>query len=111
MKSQLSTDAQADLATASEKIGGACDKIDGSTSVISLSSLVSDGVPSLIKVIDASSLDKNAKSAAELSLTAAQVALSMALAQYMPVAEAPQGAALAVLPAEPVAASAPAVSQ
>lgn len=101
MKSQLSTDAQADLAVASDKVGDSCKKIDGTTSAISIASIVNDGVPALIKVIDASSLDKNAKTAAELSLTGAQVALSLALAQYMPVAEVPEGSALLVLPAEP----------
>ncbi|MFM0351454.1 hypothetical protein [Paraburkholderia sp. RL17-347-BIC-D] len=62
MKSQLSTDAQGYLATASDKVGAACTKVENAGSSTSgapistanISALVNDGVPALIKVIDAS---------------------------------------------------------
>lgn len=103
MKSQLSTEAQADLATASDKFSDACTKVASigaaaapaaPLSTANISSLVNDGVPALIKVIDASSLDPKAKQAAEIALTAAQLAVSSALADYVatPAAIAPDPA-------------------
>ncbi len=55
----------------------------GPISTDKIAALVNDGVPALIKVIDGSSLDKSAKSAAEIALTAAQLAVSSALADYL----------------------------
>ncbi|MFP3428719.1 hypothetical protein SB781_03115 [Paraburkholderia sp. SIMBA_061] len=89
MKSQLSTDAQGYLAVASDKVNAACDVVAnagasaGPISTDKISALVNDGVPALIKVIDESSLDKDAKAAAEIALTAAQMAVSNALANYL----------------------------
>jgi hypothetical protein len=89
MKSQLSTDAQGYLAVASDKVNAACDVVAtagasaGPISTDKIAALVNDGVPALIKVIDESSLDKDAKAAAEIALTAAQLAVSNALADYL----------------------------
>jgi len=89
MKSQLSTDAQGFLAVASDKVNAACDVVAnagasaGPISTDKIAALVNDGVPALIKVIDESSLDKDAKVAAEIALTAAQLAVSNALADYL----------------------------
>ncbi|WNC90976.1 hypothetical protein RI103_06390 [Paraburkholderia sp. FT54] len=88
MKSQLSADAQGYLVTASDKVGAACTKVanagsDTAVTTISttnISALVNDGVPALVKVIDASSWDQKAKDAAEIALTAAQLAVTTALA-------------------------------
>jgi hypothetical protein len=104
MKSQLSTDAQGYLAVASDKVNAACDVVPnagasvGSISTDKIAALVNDGVPALIKVIDESSLDKNAKSAAEIALTAAQLAVSSALADYLstPAVTTPDPASAAI---------------
>lgn len=93
MKSQLSTDAQGYLATASDKVGAACAQAANAgsgtsvttISTANISALVNDGVPALIKVIDASGWDQKAKDAAELALTAAQLAVTTALADYVAV--------------------------
>jgi hypothetical protein len=106
MKSQLSTDAQGKLATASDKIGAACTKVANAgsgasvppISTANINALVNDGVPALIKVIDASGWDQKAKDAAELALTAAQLAVTTALADYVtpPAVTAPHPASGAV---------------
>ncbi|MFM0435883.1 hypothetical protein PQQ84_05440 [Paraburkholderia strydomiana] len=104
MKSQLSVDAQGYLAVASDKVNAACDIVanaGSSASPIStdkITALVNDGVPALIKVIDESSLDKDAKAAAEIALTAAQLAVSNALADYLstPAATTPDPASGAI---------------
>lgn len=90
MKSQLSVDAQGYLATASDKVGAACTTLENASSspavppisTANISALVNDGVPALIKVIDASGWDQKTKDAAEIALTAAQLAVSSALANY-----------------------------
>jgi hypothetical protein len=86
MKSQLSTDAQGYLATASDKVNAACTALASSNatpfSTADVTALVNEGVPALIKVIDASNWTKDQKSAAEIALTAAQLAVSSALANY-----------------------------
>lgn len=87
MKSQLSTDAQGYLSVASDKVNTACSAIAGasgsSVSTASITDLVNKGVPALIQVIDASNMEKDAKSAAEIALTAAQIAVTTALAEYL----------------------------
>jgi hypothetical protein len=87
MKSQLSTDAQGYLATASDKVNAACTALASSSttpfSTADVTALVNEGVPALIKVIDASNWTKDQKSAAEIALTAAQLAVSTALADYL----------------------------
>jgi hypothetical protein len=104
MKSQLSADAQGYLAVASDKVNAACDVVAnagasaGPISLDKVTALVNDGVPALIKVIDESNLDKDAKAAAEIALTVAQLAVSNALADYLstPAAGAPDPASGAV---------------
>lgn len=104
MKSQLSRDAQGYLAVASDKVDAACDAVadagtsTGPISTDKIAALINDGVPALIKVIDGSSLDKDAKAAAEIALTAAQLAVSNALADYLstPAVSAPEPASPAV---------------
>jgi hypothetical protein len=104
MKSQLSTDAQGYLAVASDKVNAACDVVAnagasaGAISTDKITALINDGLPALITVIDESSLDKDAKAAAEIALTAAQLAVSKALADYLstPAISAPEPASPAV---------------
>ncbi|WP_433693188.1 hypothetical protein [Paraburkholderia phenoliruptrix] len=89
MKSQLSVDAQGYLAVASDKVNAACDVVanagasGAAMSTDKIAALVNDGVPALLKAIDASNLDKDAKAAAEIAITAAQLAVSNALADYL----------------------------
>ncbi|MGF6549289.1 hypothetical protein [Paraburkholderia youngii] len=89
MKSQLSADAQGYLAVASDKVNAACDVVAnagtsaGPISTDKIVALVNDGVPALIRVIDESSLDTDARAAAEIAITAAQLAVSNALADYL----------------------------
>lgn len=76
---------------ASNKVNAACDVVanadaGASTRPVSadkIAALINAGVPALIKVIDESSLDKDTKTAAEIALTAAQLAVSNALADYL----------------------------
>jgi hypothetical protein len=104
MKSQLSADAQGFLAVASDKLNAACDVVAnagasaGQISTNKIAALVNDGVPALIKVIDESRLDKDAKAAAEIALTAAQLGVSNALANYLstPAVLAPEPASAAI---------------
>ena len=100
MKSQLSTDALGYLDVASDKVNAACDAVAnaGPISTDKIAALVNDGVPALIKVIDQSSLDKDAKAAAEIALTAAQLAVSNALADYLstPAVVAPEPASATI---------------
>jgi hypothetical protein len=102
MKSQLSTDAQGYLSTASDKVNAACTALASSSttpfSTADVTALVNEGVPALIKVIDASKWTTDQKSAAEIALTAAQLAVSTALADYVaaPPASAPVAASGAV---------------
>ncbi|WP_208645329.1 hypothetical protein [Paraburkholderia aromaticivorans] len=106
MKSQLSVDAQGYLATASDKVNAACATLESASSSASIppistaniGALINDGVPALIKVIDASGWDQKTKDAAEIALTAAQLAVSSALANYsaVPAAIAPDPASGAV---------------
>jgi hypothetical protein len=87
MKSQLSMAAQGYLVTASDKVNTACSAVTSSStttiSTTNITAMVNEGVPALIKVIDASSMDQTAKNAAEIALTAAQLAVTAALANYV----------------------------
>jgi hypothetical protein len=106
MKSQLSVDAQGYLATASDKVSAACATLENASlsaaappvSTANIGALVNDGVPALIKVIDASTWDQKTKDAAEIALTAAQLAVSSALANYTaaPAVIAPDAASGAI---------------
>lgn len=97
MSAQLTTDQQADLAKASEVITMVCSA--PTPAITSVQDLVNVAVPAAIKIIAASSMKDADKTTAEIALTAASIAVSAALAQYV--------TAPAAVPASaPVAASA-----
>lgn len=89
MQSQLSPDAVTYLSEASADVAKGCliataSPASGVAVTFSLSdvgTMVNTGFPSLIKVVDASTLDKDKKAAAEIAITAAQLAVSTALAE------------------------------
>lgn len=87
MQSQLSPDAIEKLAGVSTEVSKVCAFADSTASGVAVSFSLADvqtfaneAIPSLIKVIDASALDQGQKTAAELAVTAAQVALATAIA-------------------------------
>lgn len=84
MQSQLSPQAITDLTLAQSKLAPVCILATQSTApltVADVQNLVDTGIPKLISVVDASSLSKQDKTAAELALTAAELAISMQLAK------------------------------
>ena len=107
MKSQLSVDAQGHLATVSDKINAPCSTLESTVSAktvppistANIGAVVNDGVPALIKVIDASRWDQKTKDAAEIALTAAQLAVWSTLANNTaapaPIAPDPASGAIA----------------
>jgi hypothetical protein len=83
MQSQLSPDAIAKLTDVSGKVSTACAFASSSGASFSLADVqtfANDAIPALIKVIDASAMDQSQKTAAEIAVTAAQVALATAIA-------------------------------
>ncbi|MFM0738570.1 hypothetical protein PQQ51_15120 [Paraburkholderia xenovorans] len=87
MNSNLSAQAQRYLATAAETMNASCVTLASSSSAplpeADIIALIDDGVPALIKVIGASNWTTDQKSAAQIALTAAQLAVSTALADYV----------------------------
>jgi hypothetical protein len=89
MQSQLSPDAVTYLQEASTDLAKGCliataspaSGVAVTFSLADIGTLVNTGFPSLIKVVDASTLDKDKKAAAEIAITAAQLAISTALAE------------------------------
>ncbi|KAA1006294.1 hypothetical protein FVF58_27365 [Paraburkholderia panacisoli] len=83
---------------ASDKVNTACKTLASASatpfSTADVTALVNEGVPALVKVIDASNWTKDQKSAAEIALRAAQLTVSTALADYVsaPPAAAPVAA-------------------
>jgi hypothetical protein len=87
MQSQLSADAIAQLSQASAATSKVCafasNTADGAPvtfSVADVQALATQAIPSLIRIIDLSPLDQAQKTAAEIAITAAQVAISTAIA-------------------------------
>lgn len=79
MNSQLSADAMADLTKAQGYITAGCayatNPATGPASTADVITMVNQGFPMLIKVVDGSNLSKDDKSTAELAITAAQLVL------------------------------------
>lgn len=90
-----------DLNIASSTIGKVCAAVapsSGAPATFSLSDIqtaVNAGVPALLKVVAASSLSPDQKTAAQLAITAAQLAISEALSNVTPSAPAAASAAIA----------------
>lgn len=87
MQSQLSADAIAKLTDASAQVSKVCAFASTSppnaTATFSLDdvqALVNQAIPQLIKIVDTSPLDQSQKTAAEIAITAAQVALATTIA-------------------------------
>jgi hypothetical protein len=87
MQPQLSADAQTQLAAASTDIAKVCAFASAPASatpvtfsLADVSTLVNSAFPSLIKIVDGSTLSAQEKSTAEIAITAAQLGVSMALA-------------------------------
>jgi hypothetical protein len=83
MSSQLTVAQQADLAKASEVITTVCSA--PTPAITSVQDLVNVAVPAAIKIIAASPMKDADKTTAEIALTAASIAVSAALAQYVTV--------------------------
>lgn len=88
MQSQLSADAQAQLAQTSADVSKVCAFANVAASGVSVSFSLADvqtfansAMPSLIRLIDLSPLNGSQKVGAELALTAAQLAVSTAIAE------------------------------
>jgi hypothetical protein len=89
-QSQLSDQAITYVVTASKYTAQGCSAAvaylaspsgTGTLSLAEVSTMVNSGVPALIKAVDASStMNKDEKAAAEIAITAAQLAISTALA-------------------------------
>ncbi|WP_250481920.1 hypothetical protein [Caballeronia sp. NCTM5] len=87
MQSQLSSDAIAQLAQASADVSKVCafasNTAEGAPvtfSIADVQALANQAIPSLIRIIDLSPLDQAQKTAAEIAITAAQVAIATAIA-------------------------------
>lgn len=81
MSAQLTVEQQADLARASKVITMVCSA--PTPAITSVQDLVNVAVPAAIKIIAASSMKDADKTTAEIALTAASIAVSAALAQYV----------------------------
>jgi hypothetical protein len=88
MQSQLSADAIAQLSQASAGASKVCAFASNAASGVSVSfsladvqALANQSIPALIRIIDLSPLDQAQKTAAEIAITAAQVAISTAIAE------------------------------
>lgn len=82
MRPQMTATQAADLDKASLIVGNACSA--SSVSIASAQDLVNVAVPAAIKVIGASSMPEQDKTTAQIALTAAAVAISAELAEYVP---------------------------
>jgi hypothetical protein len=87
MQSQLSADAIAQLSSASAATSKVCAFASNAASgapvtfsIADVQALANQAIPSLIRIIDLSPLDQAQKTAAEIAITAAQVAISTAIA-------------------------------
>jgi hypothetical protein len=87
MQSQLSADAIAQLSQASAATSKVCAFASNAASgapvtfsVADVQALATQAIPSLVRIIDLSPLDQAQKTAAEIAITAAQVAISTAIA-------------------------------
>lgn len=94
MSAQLSAEQQADLAQASTIVTAVCSA--QSAPITSVAQLINVGFPLAIKIVAGSPMDAQAKTATEIGLTAASVAVSAALAQYAPAVAVPASAASGV---------------
>ena len=88
MQSQLSADAIAQLSQASADVSKVCAFADSAASGVAVSfsltdvqALANQSIPALIRIVDASPLEQAQKTAAEIAITAAQVAISTAIAE------------------------------
>lgn len=87
MQSQLSADAIAQLTQASADVSKVCAFASTAASdaavtfsIADVQALATQAIPSLIRIIDLSPLDQAQKTAAEIAITAAQVAIATAIA-------------------------------
>lgn len=81
MSSQLTVGQQTDLAKASEVVTAVCSA--PAPAINSVQDFVNVAVPAAIKIIAASPMKDADKTTAEIALTAASIAVSAALAQYV----------------------------
>lgn len=91
MQAQLPADVQADMAKAQPIISAVCSA--PAIQIASVQDLVNVAFPLAIKIVAASPMTDADKTTAEIALTAANVAVSAALAQYAPVAPVPASSA------------------
>lgn len=93
MSAQMTADQVADLAKASSIVTEVCSA--SVPPIASVQDLVNVAVPAAIKIIAASPLNDADKTTAEIALTAASVAVSAALAEYVPAVAVPASGAVA----------------
>lgn len=91
MQAQLPADVQADMAKAQPIISVVCSA--PAIQIASIQDLVNVAFPLAIKIVAASPMKDADKTTAEIALTAANVAVSAALAQYVPAAPVPASSA------------------
>ena len=91
MQAQLPADVQADMAKAQPIISAVCSA--PAIQIASVQDLVNVAFPLAIKIVASSPMKDADKTTAEIALTAANVAVSAALAQYAPVAPIPASSA------------------
>lgn len=93
MSAQLTVDQQADLAKASAVVSTVCSA--PAPAINSVQDFVNVAVPAAIKIIAASPMKDADKTTAEIALTAASIAVSAALAQYVTAPAVPASAPVA----------------
>ena len=91
MQARLPADVQADMAKAQPIVSGVCSA--PAIQIVSVQDLVNVAFPLAIKIVAASPMKDADKTTTEIALTAANVAVSAALAQYTPVAPVPASSA------------------
>lgn len=91
MQAQLPADVQADMTKAQPIVSAVCSV--PAAQIASVQDLVNVAFPLAIKIVAASPMKDADKATVEIALTAANVAVSAALAQYAPAAPVPASSA------------------